>query len=581
MKPTSQAKAPLDLIEESTHLLRSAPAPLLALYYAGSVPFVLGLLYFWADMSRNPFANQHIADAALAMTALFVWMKFCQSLFARRVRARAAGEPLPPLRVAEAFRILVTQTVLQSLGLVPIGLCLVTMSRVPPLGLLLAIVIGFLLPFFWNITALADSGGAGMTAVFKKAWRFWWIWRGQSLAVLAVLYFFGVYVFFSWTILSVTLPNILKMLFGIDSVFTRSPLSMLNSTFLMAMYALTYLSVDPIFKTLCTLRCFYGESVKSGEDLKAELKRLSTQSIPIVLAALMILVGSITARAANDSSTAASPQLESQNAAPVTASPATKPQGISSPDLDHAIDQTIHERKYTWRMPREKTTDNTAPRDNAITRFFNKIAEFLRKCLRAIGNWFRAIAEWLDRVLRKLFFRRNTSYSPHYGSGEGWITFSQLLLFLLIVVVACALGIFIYRLWLNRRPKALVTSQPLQSVPDISDENVGADQLPEDGWTKLARELLERGEFRLAMRAFYLASLAHLAQRNLISLARFKSNRDYERELHRRGHSFPDLLTVFGDNLSIFERIWYGLHEVDGESVGRFATNVERMKGFG
>ncbi|HLX70664.1 MAG TPA: hypothetical protein VKV04_13640, partial [Verrucomicrobiae bacterium] len=118
MKQTSQARDALDLIEESTHLLRTAPAPLLALYYTGSVPFVLGLLYFWTDMSRNPFANQHIADAALVMTALFVWMKFFQSLFARRVRARAAGEPPSSLRAAEVFRIMAAQTVLQSLGLV-------------------------------------------------------------------------------------------------------------------------------------------------------------------------------------------------------------------------------------------------------------------------------------------------------------------------------------------------------------------------------------------------------------------------------------------------------------------------------
>ena len=104
-------------------------------------------------------------------------------------------------------------------------------------------------------------------------------------------------------------------------------------------------------------------------------------------------------------------------------------------------------------------------------------------------------------------------------------------------------------------------------MPDIQDENVGADQLPGDGWMKLARELLERGELRLALRAFYLASLAHLAARNLISIARFKSNREYERELRRRGHSFPDLLAVFGDNLASFERIWYGLHEANRELV--------------
>jgi len=75
--------------------------------------------------------------------------------------------------------------------------------------------------------------------------------------------------------------------------------------------------------------------------------------------------------------------------------------------------------------------------------------------------------------------------------------------------------------------------------------------------------------------------LSYLAARNLIRFARFKSNRDYERELRRRGHSFPDLLSVFGDNLVSFERIWYGLHEVNRELVDRFVANVERMKAAG
>jgi hypothetical protein len=83
------------------------------------------------------------------------------------------------------------------------------------------------------------------------------------------------------------------------------------------------------------------------------------------------------------------------------------------------------------------------------------------------------------------------------------------------------------------------------------------------------------------MRAFYLASLAHLAQRNLLQIARFKSNRDYERELRRRGHSFPSLLTVFGDNVSVFERIWYGMYDVNRELVNEFAANVERMRSAG
>ena len=41
----------LELIEQAVHLLRCAPAGFCwpTGYYFGSLPFVLGLLYFWAD----------------------------------------------------------------------------------------------------------------------------------------------------------------------------------------------------------------------------------------------------------------------------------------------------------------------------------------------------------------------------------------------------------------------------------------------------------------------------------------------------------------------------------------------------
>jgi hypothetical protein len=150
---------------------------------------------------------------------------------------------------------------------------------------------------------------------------------------------------------------------------------------------------------------------------------------------------------------------------------------------------------------------------------------------------------------------------------------------LLIGIVAVALGLLLYRyLREHKRRAAPVSSQPLRLAPDLRDETVGPDQLPEDGWTRLARELFAKGDLRLALRAFYLASLAHLAERNLISLARFKSNRDYERELQRRGHAFPSLLELFERNLGVFEAIWYGMHEVSSQVVAEFASNLDRMR---
>jgi uncharacterized membrane protein len=195
-----------------------------------------------------------------------------------------------------------------------------------------------------------------------------------------------------------------------------------------------------------------------------------------------------------------------------------------------------------------------------------------------LKQWARNAWDWLDEWLKKSSRNRNTG--THDPSGYGWIMSLQILLFVVVAAVVAALAVLLYRVWWERSKKeARILSEPIRPAPDLADENVGAEDLPEDGWTKLARELLERGELRLAMRAFYLASLAHLAGRNLISLAKFKSNRDYERELRRRGHSFEALLTLFGQNVSNFDRIWYGFHEVNADLVGQFAANVEKIKG--
>ncbi len=325
------------------------------------------------------------------------------------------------------------------------------------------------------------------------------------------------------------------------------------------MIGLTYLCVDPIVKAFYALRCFYGESLQSGEDLKAELKPFVVSAKKIAAAVLICsaIFLSVSAGAA-DADQPANPPDASQ---------------VSPPDLDRAINQTIHQQKYTWRLPRGKVEESDA-NEGIVARFFHKVGAMLH-------NWARAVLDWLDQSLQKLFRNRHPASS---GSRSNWDWGSpvQLLLWTLVAAVAAALGVFLYRVWRGRqRTRSAVASEAMLPVPDVADESVGADQLPEDGWTKLARELLDRGEFRLAMRAFFLASLSHLAARNLIAIARFKSNRDYERELHRRGHSFPEMLALFGDNLSDFERIWYGMHEVNRESVAQFSANVEKIKSAG
>src|SRR5438094_561854 len=88
-KQLQQGQGAFELIEQAFHLLRLAPASILAGYYLGTAPFVLCALFFWSDMSRSAFAEQRLAGGALGLALLFFWMKTWQAIFAPAKRLRA------------------------------------------------------------------------------------------------------------------------------------------------------------------------------------------------------------------------------------------------------------------------------------------------------------------------------------------------------------------------------------------------------------------------------------------------------------------------------------------------------------
>jgi hypothetical protein len=97
--------------------------------------------------------------------------------------------------------------------------------------------------------------------------------------------------------------------------------------------------------------------------------------------------------------------------------------------------------------------------------------------------------------------------------------------------------------------------------------------LQEDEWLRLAREQIEKGEERLAIRALFLATLALLGERNLLKIARFKSNRDYREELFLRARSLQELRRAFDENTGLFERSWYGMHRLAEGALDFYLKN--------
>jgi hypothetical protein len=554
-----RAKDSLELIEEAIHLLRLAPLSHLTIYYTGTLPFVLAALYFWGDMSRSPFAGQHLIGGALTLACLFVSMKICQAVFSRQMRCLVSGESAP-LSAARLWRIFLTQAALQ-----PTELFLLPLTLVPAL-----LPFPWVFAFYQNLGVLDDGETLDVRPLIKKASSQAVLWPLENHFTLAIMSAFGFFTCLNLMTACFVLPGLVKMLFGIETVFTRSGLGLLNTTFLAAAFGLTYLCIDPILKTIYALRCFYGESQRSGADLKAELRQVPMgRSIPVLLSIVTLIFGlgrtNLFAEELPPSNAIAphpSVPLDSQAVA----------SSVPAAELDRTIQQVIQQPKYAWREPRKQILEEGNQEKGFFRRIWERIKPFLISCL-------KTLAGWLDRLFRWLFGRQRTQASD---AAYRLSVFLHVLLYTLIAAAAAGLIWLLYQVWnTHRQQPGTISSEPLQPMPDLSDENLGADQLPEESWLKLARKLLANGELRLALRAFYLASLAQLAGNNLIHLARFKSNHDYERELRRRAHALPGLLAAFAENLSVFDRIWYGMYEINPDIVSQFAENVERMRVVG
>lgn len=583
----------IDLLEQGVHLLRKARGDTLLCYYVGSVPFVLCALYYWADMSRGAFARERAASGAFILALVFVWMKYCQSRFCLRLR-RQISSVSPHSDLADSvdgfaarFRQALTQTVIHTTGIFAI-----------PIAILLSLPFGWTYAFYQNATVLADSND--FKDVVRKAWKQALLWPKQnhvviwlispmllcigaaiwliafpilasegsdlSMAIAYAIGFvlaasvlllnpFGVIVGANIGLALVVLPELLRMFFGIETSFTRSGEHMLNSTLFAVVCGLTYLCLDPLIKAVYTLRCFYGQSLSTGADLLVELRqirRMSSASAVLVL--LGFLLSAQTVRAAESSA---------------QAPPSSSETAISPDQLDHSIRNILDDPEFSWRIPRDAEIDAGEP-EGPVASFFYRVRQTLE-------GWAKSLSELVKRFFRWLRDVFNRRAAEHGETNWSWLGSIESLLWLLVIVLAALLVLLIWRL--RKRPKMsqLEIYETKPAAPDLAQENVSAALLPEDSWLTLARELMSKGEFRLALRAFYLASLAHLADRGFVSIATFKSNREYERELTRRAHALPNVRELFAVNVAIFDRVWYGEHPIDESLLNGFAANVEKI----
>jgi hypothetical protein len=527
-----ETRSALDLVEEAIHLLRQSPSALAA-HCAGTLPFAVGLLYFWADMSRGAYADRRCVAGALALAALYVWMKTWQTVFAHSLRARLTGETPSRWTWRRLARVVLIQATIQPTAFITL-----------PIAAVLTVPLVWTYAFYQNLTIVADDEAGALRATATKAWRLAWLWTGQNHFALAATWFFGFFVFLNVLVALWAGPYLLKTFLGIETVFTLGSSWMFSSTTFATAAVLTWLAISPLTRAIHVLRCFYGESLQSGQDLLSELRSLATAAIIVFL-----FFCAVPARAET-----------------------TPPPSISAPELDRNIERVLQQSRYTWRFPRERTP--TPEQHGWFTQLARDISDTVKGWLRAVRAQVRKFQRWLD----KKFGRKPPDWT--IDQDRNWPQTVRALLIALIALVVGLLLFLLWRAWRQRRHQveAQLVADDTKPVPDVADENIAADLLPEDDWLARARELCAAGEFRLALRAMYLAMLAHLGRRELITIARHKSNREYERELARRARTHTELLVAFDNNRQSFEDAWYGLHDVQTEHLDDFQSNIERIR---
>ena len=537
-KTKEHRRSAILLLEEAVHILRKAPLSLLSAYAIGTLPFVLALFYFWADMSRSADVQRYHAVASLGLALLYIWMKCWHVVFAVRVKMTLSGESPPRWPYHRILSLVATQTLIHATALF-----------ILPLAAVIALPFGWCYAFYQNVTVEAANDDGNVKMICQKAWSQARRWPRQNHVLMSIFFIFGIVIFLNVASAIYILPHLVKKYLGIESLFTLSGFHVINTTFWVATIGISYLCMNPLVRTVYALRCFYGSAIHSGDDLKIGLKGLVARRTAAVIGLLVLtlLVGSPPSAAGRQAKM------------------------IVPEELDRTIDDVLQQREFSWRMPRDlPVEDQTEPE--------GPIASVVGWVIDKLGEGIKTVTEWIDQIIDWLLALLPTGERQKVSSDTDWISSVRFAVIALLIGLFVVLAYILWRSWSRRQiGKGEIAAAPIESVPDLEDEDTTAADLPLNRWLDLAGEFAGKGKLRLALRAFYLATLAGLAEHGLITIEKFKSNREYEIELRRRAHQKEKLLADFAISRRDFERIWYGLHTIKQPQLDEFAALQKRL----
>ena len=299
-----RGRATTTLIDESEQLLRSAPAGVLCLYFAASIPFTAGLVFFWTIMVRSNHSIWFAAAAALVLSLLFVWMKIGQNLYCCRLSQHLTGRR----DAVDILRAACVQTAIHPTGILTLPICLA-----------IALPYGWACAFYQHATALNSKARDSKLLLELRQQAMQWPLQNHAVTWLLspALTIVGVCAVMIMPplmrLINPATPLALQvatsMIFIVIAVL-GSPVGMLmsanfavtmllllsqtggdsaiasvllqngapSSTFAVIVCCLAYLCMDPIVKACYVLRGHHIRSDVTADDLHTRLRQIRAGS---------------------------------------------------------------------------------------------------------------------------------------------------------------------------------------------------------------------------------------------------------------------------------------------------------------
>ncbi len=170
--------------------------------------------------------------------------------------------------------------------------------------------------------------------------------------------------------------------------------------------------------------------------------------------------------------------------------------------------------------------------------------------------------DWFKRTIKKLLSYFFDDITPAVG-------FLAWVLRILPYIIAGLVLFLIIKFFLKVNAQNIIDGKSAKSIVNLSEDEV---LIKDKDLSKLIKEAISEGNYKLAVRYYYLLLLKNLSEKELISWQQEKTNEDYIKEL-----ADNKLNAEFEKLTYLYDYVWYGEFLIDREKFLQAEVNFKKV----